>query len=657
MNLEDHIAKNPELWGDIIGPLWQSVTYKGARYGVPQDSEVRMFFLNNDKLRKMGMSDKDIAALPAKVNAGEFTANDLCDLAGQAVQKGVAKYGILHRPNAGPDFQMLIEAFGIEPYDKSAAKLQTSKAGLRSFFTWVKYCVDKKALSANNTAMSWDAIEQASFGGEEALVFFHGVWRVTDQMKAWNLKGKDDYFHKITWINGPAGKKGGTPTNLSHPIAYAVSAKSKNKELAAYIVALASQPVPNLRHAVTTNHTPINYGEQSMPEIVDKGWALVAATPMLKYASFMPNHPKIGQYNSILFKGIQGVETGRLTPQAAADFVVGELENELGKDVIIRNCDGGGRNEPTDYGHARFRAGPAPPPARQLRAVPGPGADPARVLLHRAGRRRPGARVHGHGPHAEGDRVHVRQLRADGDARLAAARVARHHGDLRARDAVHLQRDVRAAAGARHDGGAQGPGRVLPGDLAAAADEPVGRLRAAVAVGRRSRTSAGLLNQVLVNVLGMAPVDLRNNHPLLVIILANGFIGASLGMIIFTSAIRSIPVHLFHAARADGAGALAIVRHIVFPAMRWPISYMTIHQTLSLLVSFEYILLITGGGPFYDTTVFSLYAYRRAFENGQYAYGAALSLILIVVGVIAALAMWRLMDMRRLLQPPRIEVQ
>ncbi len=166
----------------------------------------------------------------------------------------------------------------------------------------------------------------------------------------------------------------------------------------------------------------------------------------------------------------------------------------------------------------------------------------------------------------------------------------------------------------------------------------------------------GLLNQILIHVFGMAPVDLRSNHPLLVIILANGFVGASLGMIIFTSAIRSIPGHLFHAARADGAGWLAIVRHIILPAMRWPISYMTIHQTLSLLVSFEYILLITGGGPFYDTTVFSLYAYRRAFESGQYAYGAALSLILIVIGVIAALVLWRLMDMRKLLQPARIEV-
>ena len=336
-NLEDHIGKNPELYGDIITQLWQSTSYKGARYGVPQDSEVRMFFLNNDKLRKLGMKDKDIATLPARVDAGEFTANDLCDLAGQAVTKGVTKYGILHRPNAGPDFQMLMESFGLEPYDKASAKLQASKPALRSFFTWVKYCTDKKAFSATNTSMSWDAIEQAAMGGEESLAFFHGVWRVTDQMKALKLTGKDDYFRKYTWINAPAGKKGGKPTNLSHPISYSVSAKSKNKDLAAFLVGLASQPVANLRHAVTTNHTPITYGQQSMPELIEKGWALVAATPMLKYASFMPNHPKIGQYNSIVFKGIQGVETGRLTAQAAADFVIGEFENELGKDVIIRN--------------------------------------------------------------------------------------------------------------------------------------------------------------------------------------------------------------------------------------------------------------------------------------------------------------------------------
>ncbi len=75
---------------------------------------------------------------------------------------------------------------------------------------------------------------------------------------------------------------------------------------------------------------------------------------------------------------------------------------------------------------------------------------------------------------------------------------------------------------------------------------------------------------------------------------------------------------------------------MTLPAIRWQLSFVTIYQALSLLVSFEYIWLITNGGPFYDTTVYALYVYRRAFENGQYAYGAALALGLVVVGIALA---------------------
>jgi inositol-phosphate transport system permease protein len=171
-----------------------------------------------------------------------------------------------------------------------------------------------------------------------------------------------------------------------------------------------------------------------------------------------------------------------------------------------------------------------------------------------------------------------------------------------------------------------------------------------------SPTEHGLLNEFWSGLLGLPPLDLKSDAPVLLIIVANGFIGASMGMIIFTSAIRSIPEHLFFAARADGAGALAIIRHITLPAIRWPLSFITIYQTLSLLVSFEYIWLITNGGPFFDTTVYALYVYKRAFESGQYAYGAALALVLVVIGVAAALLMWRFLDMKRLLQQPRIEV-
>lgn len=170
-------------------------------------------------------------------------------------------------------------------------------------------------------------------------------------------------------------------------------------------------------------------------------------------------------------------------------------------------------------------------------------------------------------------------------------------------------------------------------------------------------TERGLFNQVVM-AFGLDAVNLRLDHPMAVIVVANGLIGASLGMIIFTSAIRSIPVHLFLAARADGAGSFAIVRHIILPALRWPISYITIYQALALLVSFEYIFLIMG--PSRSTMTMAMLSYTKTLApqigTGQYAYGAAIALILIIIGIIVALLMWRLANMKSLLQSPRIEV-
>ena len=43
--------------------------------------------------------------------------------------------------------------------------------------------------------------------------------------------------------------------------------------------------------------------------------------------------------------------------------------------------------------------------------------------------------------------------------------------------------------------------------------------------------------------------------------------------------------------------------------------------------------------------------------GGQYAYGAAIAMILIVIGIIIALVTWRLSRMDQLLQKSRIEVR
>jgi len=332
-NLEDHIAANEAMYADMIPELWNSVGYKGERYGVPQDSEIRMFFLNNDILRAAGKSDDFIAALPGQVEAGEFTMFDFCDLAAETVEKGAAKIGWVHRPNVGPDFQMAMASFGIDIYNENQAKLQITKSGLADYYGWLKYCVDNGSLPADMTSFSWDSTH-AAFRGGEALSKFHGIWNVGAQLKAFGLEGEEDYFNKITWIHAPAGKKGGQPKNLSHPIVYIVG-DTPNKDLAAMLVAMASQHVPNTAHAVGTNHTPILYGQTAMPEFQEKGWALIAGTPMLKYAEFMPNHAKIGQFNAITYTGVQAVETGEMSPEDAAEMVVEELETELGDDVII----------------------------------------------------------------------------------------------------------------------------------------------------------------------------------------------------------------------------------------------------------------------------------------------------------------------------------
>lgn len=83
-------------------------------------------------------------------------------------------------------------------------------------------------------------------------------------------------------------------------------------------------------------------------------------------------------------------------------------------------------------------------------------------------------------------------------------------------------------------------------------------------------------------------------HAWVAIILINGVVGASFGMIIFASAIKAIPQTLLMAAEVDGATRWQQVRYVILPQMRWPILFVTAYQTLSLLASFEYILLSTG---------------------------------------------------------------
>lgn len=171
-------------------------------------------------------------------------------------------------------------------------------------------------------------------------------------------------------------------------------------------------------------------------------------------------------------------------------------------------------------------------------------------------------------------------------------------------------------------------------------------------------TRHGLLNSVRQTV-GLQPVDWILRYPFLVIIVANGVIGASFGMLIFTAAIRSISRELYWSARVDGAGWLQSIRYVTLPLIRWQLLFVTAYQTLSLLTSYEYILIITKGGPFFRTTVWSLYAYNLCFGGYyapyQFGYGSALSLVLVLLGALASIVYWRVFRFRQMMAEPRIE--
>ncbi|MEM2178791.1 MAG: sugar ABC transporter permease [Candidatus Methanomethylicaceae archaeon] len=160
---------------------------------------------------------------------------------------------------------------------------------------------------------------------------------------------------------------------------------------------------------------------------------------------------------------------------------------------------------------------------------------------------------------------------------------------------------------------------------------------------------------------GLKPINWLHIYPWFIIIIVNGFVGTSFGMIIFTAALKSIPEDYLRAGKIDGASTFQMIRYIELPLIKWPLMFVFAYQTLSLLTSYEYILLVTDGGPGYFTTeVWALYSYHQAFKQYggivYFGYGAALISILAILGLITSIIYWKVFRMKMMIMEPKIEV-
>ncbi len=180
----------------------------------------------------------------------------------------------------------------------------------------------------------------------------------------------------------------------------------------------------------------------------------------------------------------------------------------------------------------------------------------------------------------------------------------------------------------------------------------------------------GLLNRMLMMVgvpESMLPSSWLLDKPFsqLLMIIVNGYVGASFGMIVYTAAIKSIPPDLINAALVDGASDFQVAKNIIIPLLKWPMLFVISWQTLSLLASYEYILMIwgSGGGGGYagiakaaGVMVWSLYSYSKAFSEYAYGYASAISLVLVVVGIVLIYIYFKIFGFKKLMAPSRIEV-
>jgi glucose/mannose transport system permease protein len=105
-------------------------------------------------------------------------------------------------------------------------------------------------------------------------------------------------------------------------------------------------------------------------------------------------------------------------------------------------------------------------------------------------------------------------------------------------------------------------------------------------------------------------------------------------MLIFSAGIKSIPESQVMAAEVDGATGLNLYRRVVIPQLKTSVLSAFVVLMIFALKVFDFIYVLTGGGPGYSTYVVSLLMFRDTFRMDQYAYGAAMATLLFLLALV-----------------------
>lgn len=116
-----------------------------------------------------------------------------------------------------------------------------------------------------------------------------------------------------------------------------------------------------------------------------------------------------------------------------------------------------------------------------------------------------------------------------------------------------------------------------------------------------------------------------------------------LAAIFVLAGLQLIPNELYEAARMDGCKASRLFRSITLPLLRPILLVVLVYETLTSILTFDIIYVMTGGGPADSTALISWFAYSEIFKSLNLGHGLALSIIIALMALVLILTYLRLL--------------
>ncbi|MFE4670511.1 carbohydrate ABC transporter permease [Streptomyces sp. NPDC056734] len=106
-------------------------------------------------------------------------------------------------------------------------------------------------------------------------------------------------------------------------------------------------------------------------------------------------------------------------------------------------------------------------------------------------------------------------------------------------------------------------------------------------------------------------------------------------VVIFLASMQAVNPSLYEAARLDGATMWQEFWHITLPGIRPTLMFLGLMTVIWSFLIFDYIYILTQGGPAGSTDVLGTLLYRTAFANQEAGYAASIGVVMALISVIA----------------------